>query len=233
MKTLFRFSILLTLLPLSSCGGSGDDSGGDPPIPSPMAAQLIVPANNELCMEGQIISQDQSQVTFQWEPAQYADSYTLLLKNLQSGSESSHATENTEVSLDLERGAAYSWQLISRAAGSTETASSPSWRFYNAGPPVANYAPFPPYGPEPSMGTALDAGSLDLQWESSDLDGDALSHSVYLGTEDPPTTLLGETQGQQLSATVLANTVYYWRVICTDAAGNATASEVFQFRTNP
>lgn len=230
MKTLYATLILLVLC---SCSGGGDDGGGDPVVPAPQAAQLIFPANNELCMEGEVISPTKSRITFQWEPAQNADSYTLKLRQLALGSESTHATEDTELTLELDRGVAYAWQLISRSQGNPQTAESLSWRFYNAGPPQANYAPFPPYGPQPAMGSALDAGALTLQWESADLDGDALTHSVYLGTENPPTVLLGETQEQQLTATVATNTVYYWQVVCQDVAGNASASEVFQFRTNP
>jgi|SRR5690606_13763908 len=230
MKTLYGTLIFLALC---SCGGGGDDTGEDPVVPVPLAAKLTFPADNELCMEGEILSPSKSRVTFQWEPAQYADAYTLHLRHLQSGFESTHTTAGNELALELDRGTAYAWQVTSRAEGSAQTAESPSWRFYNAGPPQANYAPFPPYGPRPAMGSALDAGALTLEWESADLDGDALSHSVYLGTEDPPTTLVGETMEQRLTAPVSANTVYYWRVVCQDPAGNATASEVFQFRTNP
>src|SRR5690606_17119251 len=233
MKTLYRYLVVWAAVPILSCGGSGGDDSPDPVIPAPMAANLLLPANNELCTEGILVSDTHSQVSFQWEPSQYTDSYTLYLKNLQTGTESSNSTTSTGIELTLERGMPYSWYVVSKAEGTAETASSGTWRLYNAGPPNTNYAPFPPYDPHPKMGATVVAGALELKWESLDLDGDALSHTLFLDTVDPPNTPLGETQEQTFTVNVNADTVYYWQVVCSDSAGNATESRIFEFRTNP
>jgi len=233
MKKPFRHLVPLAVLPFLCCSGGGEGELPDPVGPAPTAATLVFPENNALCTEGAVVSQTHSQVLFQWEASPHTDAYTLVLKNLGTGSEHTRSTAQTELLMELERGTAYSWWVVSKADGSPLTADSPIFRFYNAGPPLSNYAPFPPYGPSPPMGSTVDAGALALQWESADLDGDVLTHRVYLDTVNPPMALLGETGNRQLLANVPAGTVHYWRVVCRDAAGLATASGVFQFRTRP
>src|SRR5690606_29468611 len=167
LKTLYRYLAVLAVVPILSCGGSGGDdspapvdSSPDPVSPSPMWASLHLPANNELCTQGILVSDTHSLINFQWEPSQHTASYTLYLKNLQTGTESSNSTTATEIELTLERGMPYSWYVVSKAEGSTETASSGTWRLYNAGPPNTNYAPFPPHDPQPKMGATVAPGQL-------------------------------------------------------------------------
>ncbi len=223
---------VLAVVPILSCGGSGGDDSPDPVVPAPMVASLLLPANNELCTEGILVSDTHSLINFQWEPSQHTDSYTLYLKNLQTGTESSNSTTATEIELTLERGMPYSWYVVSKTEGSTETASSGTWRLYNAGPPNTNYAPFPPHDPQPKMGATVAPGQLELNWESLDLDGDTLSHTLYLDTVNPPSTNLGGTQEQSFTVQVDSDTVYYWQVVCKDSAGNVSESGIFEFRTN-
>lgn len=234
MKTLNKYLYLLAVLPFLSCGGSGgDDPKPEPEVPAPSATALVYPANNEECTEGTILSDEESQVTFEWGASENTDNYTLKLKDLELGSESSLNTSNTELQVTLKRGNAYSWSVVSKANGTSETAESDTWRFYNAGPATENYAPFPAYDPYPAMGVAINGGELTLQWESSDLDGDELNYTVYLDTSTPPTTLLGETNVNSYTTTVNTNTIYYWRIVSADTAGNSSQSEIFEFRTNP
>ncbi len=235
MKIAYRYLVLFIVLPLFSCGGSGDDPTPEPEpeVLVPSAATLIYPDNNEECTEGTAISDTESRVTFQWSASENTDSYTLQLNNLETGEESLSNTSNTEIQLTLNRGTAYSWYVVSNADKTNETATSSTWRFYNAGAAIENYAPFPAYDPNPGMGVAVDAGSVNLQWESSDLDGDTLSYALYLDTISPPTTLLGELETNSYETTVNANVVYYWRIVSMDNAGNSSESEIFEFRTNP
>jgi outer membrane lipoprotein-sorting protein len=234
MKTLSKYMYLLAVLPFLSCGsGGGDDPEPEPNVPDPSAAALVFPANNEECNEGTILSEEESQLTFEWGASENTDSYTLKLKDLESGSESSTNTTSTELRLTIKRGNAYSWSVVSKANATTATAESDTWRFYNAGPAIENYAPFPAYDPSPAMGVAVNAGALTLGWEATDLDGEELGFAIYLGTATPPTTLLGETDTNSYTTTVNTNTVYYWRIVSTDTSGNSSQSEIFEFRTNP
>ncbi|SDQ55968.1 hypothetical protein [Flagellimonas zhangzhouensis] len=234
MKIASKYIVPLVLLTLFSCGGSGDDPTPEPEpeVPVPLAATLVFPDNNEECTEGVIVSDTESQVTFQWAASENTDDYTLTIQNLETGVETSSSTSNTELQVTLNRGTAYSWIVVSSADGTNETATSETWRFYNAGAAIENYAPFPAYDPYPEMGIEVVSGNISLQWEGSDLDGDSLSYSVYLDTANPPTTLLGGTASTNIDATLEADTIYYWQVISTDSAGNSSTSEIFEFRTS-
>ncbi len=235
MKIVYKYFLFTMVLSLFSCGGSGDDPAPDPDpdVPAPKAATLVFPNNNEECTEGVLVSDTESLVTFEWTAAQNTDTYMLILTNLESGEERSSITTNSELEVTLERGTAYSWYIISRANGTNETALSTTWRFYNAGVSVVNHAPFPPYEPFPQMGLAVNAGNITLKWNSADLDGDALTFTLYLDTISPPTTILGETDSNSFNATLDSNTIYYWQVVAADGAGNNTRSEIFEFRTKP
>lgn len=234
MKTLRIYGYLLFVSAFLSCGGSGgDDPQPQPEVPAPLATTLVYPANNEECTEGTLLSDEESDVTFEWGASENTDSYTLKLKDLETGSVSSLNTSNTELQVTLKRGNAYSWSIVSKANGTVVTAESETWRFYNAGPAEENYAPFPAFDPNPAMGVAINAGEITLQWEGLDLDGDTLSYSVYLDTTSPPTTLLGATNENSYTTTVNTNTIYYWRIVSADTAGNSSQSEIFEFRTNP
>lgn len=233
MKTLYRYLFLILALPFISCGGGSDDPDPEPEVPAPSATTLIYPDNNEECTEGSILSDTESQVTFQWNASTNTDSYTLKLKDLESGTESSSNTTNTTLQVTLKRGNAYSWSVVSKATGTSTTAESDTWRFYNAGAAVQNYAPFPAYDPTPAMGLSVDSGNITLKWFGSDLDGDTLSYAIYLDTVTPPTALLGETNDNSYTTTLNTNTIYYWRVVSSDTSGNSSQSEIFEFRTNP
>ena len=110
MKIVYKYLALFLVLALFSCGGGGDDPAPEPEptVAAPSAATLIYPENNEECTEGVIVSETESQVTFQWESSENTDSYTLLLNNLETGEESSFSTSIPEVSVTLNRGTAYS-----------------------------------------------------------------------------------------------------------------------------
>ena len=236
MKIVYKYLVLFMVLPLFSCGGGGDDPTPpepEPEVPAPSAATLIYPDNNEACTEGVLVSETESQVTFEWTASENTDTYTLVLTNLETGAESSTNTSNIDIQVTLERGTAYSWSIVSSAEGTNETASSEIWRFYNAGATIENYAPFPAYEPYPKMGEAINSGTISLAWEGADLDGDALSYTIYLGTSSPPSSVLGETDANSFETTINADTVYYWQVVTVDSAGNSSTSEIFEFKTNP
>jgi len=222
---------------LLSCGGGsdgngGDDGGGDPnPIPAPSATTLIFPDNNEECTEGDVINPTQSQVLFEWNDSQNTDSYQVNLRNLNTGSTSLTSSTSSSAPIILLRGVPYEWFVVSQANGTTETATSPTWRFYNAGPGISNYAPFPAQAVAPSRGATISAtSSIVLEWNGSDVDNDISSYTVSFGTENPPTVLESGITGTSLETDVQSGNTYFWQVATEDTAGNSTNSEVFVFR---
>ena len=226
-------------LALLSCGGGGDsggddggDGGGNPdPVPAPSAASLVFPDNNSECTEGEIVSPTQSRVEFLWNASQNTDSYQVNLRNLNTGSTS--VTNSTEAAarILLVRGVPYEWSVVSRANGTTETATSPTWRFYNAGPGITNYAPFPAQAIAPTRGATLPATtSVVLEWSGSDVDNDIVGYTLSFGTQNPPPVFEEGLTSTSLETAVQGGNTYYWQVATTDSADNVTNSEVFVFR---
>ncbi|MEM9001796.1 MAG: hypothetical protein AAGB24_16170 [Bacteroidota bacterium] len=215
--------------------GGGDDD--DPVIMAPNAATLVFPEDDTECNEGVVNPNDntKSTVTFEWNAATNADSYTVSLRNLNTNTTINSNSSTNEAAIIIDRGTPYEWFVISRAQGTTETANSPTWRFYNEGPGIENYAPFPAEAVNPQRGQNFAASTtvVFLQWDASDIDGDIVGYEVFLDTNDDPTTSLGTTTENTLAdITVSSGTVYYWKVSTTDSQANTSMSEVFSFRVN-
>jgi hypothetical protein len=222
---------------LIACGGGdngGGNGGGDPnPVPAPSATTLIFPDNNEECTEGEVINPTQSRVVFEWNDSQNTDSYQVSLRNLNTGGTSLTSSNESSASIVLQQGVPYEWFVVSRANGTTETASSPTWRFYNAGPGISNYAPFPAQAIAPTRGATLNpTTSVVLEWSGSDVDNDIESYTVSFGTQNPPPVVESGITGTSLPVDVLSGNTYFWRVTTMDSADNATSSEVFVFRVD-
>jgi len=230
------YSLLIgVLFLLAACGGGGDDPGTEPPpvvvVTPPSAATLIFPENNTECNEGEILNDSQSSVRFQWNASQNTDSYELTLRNLNNNNTARTNANTNEATITLLRGTPYEWFVISRANGTSETATSPTWKFYNQGPGVENYAPFPAEVVRPARGATVGAtGTVLLEWTASDVDNDLSTFDVYFDTVETPVTLVGTTSETSLETAISANTVYYWRIVSRDSQGNTSESEVFEFR---
>lgn len=230
MKTTIRL-LCSSLALLTACGGG--DGGEDPqpqPVAPPQAATLIFPENNTTCFEGEVLSPTQSRVTFRWNDSPQTDSYELRVRNLNTNAESSQNASTNEATLALARGTPYQWFVVSKAAGTNQTATSATWRFYNEGPGIANYAPFPAEAVYPARGAHISgAGSLTLEWEGSDADGDIADYEVFFGTAPEASVSAGTTADTTLEVTVSAGQTYFWKVVTRDTAGNNSESEIFEF----
>lgn len=80
--------------------------------------------------------------------------------------------------------------------------------------------------------TSVAPGATTLSWTVPTTGGTAMSYDVYFGTTANPTTLLGNFATTTATATTVANTTYYWRVVPKNAAGEATGcSSEFSFKT--
>lgn len=230
MKTLTRL-LSSSLALLAACGGG--DGGDDPqpqPVPAPQATTLIFPDNNSTCFEGEVVSPTQSRVTFRWNESEHTDTYELIVRNLSTNTESTQNPSINEATLTLTRGAPYQWYVISRSLGTTQTATSATWRFYNEGPGITNYAPFPAEAVYPARGAFISVpGSLTLEWAGADADGDIAGYEVFFGTSPEADTPSGTTTETTLEVNVSAGQTYYWKVLTRDTAGNSSESEIFEF----
>ncbi|WP_455170023.1 hypothetical protein [Aegicerativicinus sediminis] len=233
MKTLLKHTLFLacSMVVLFNCsGGDGGGSEGDQDNP-PSAATLQFPEQNSECTDGTNITDTKSTISFDWSDAQNATSYQLVLKNLATQSTSTHNANESNLALEIDRGTPYSWYIVSRNSG-TQTAQSSTWKFYNAGDPETSYAPFPADLVSPEMGVGLPntTTTVTLQWSGSDVDNDIEGYEVLFGTSNQPTNSLGNTTSTTKDVTVNTGNDYYWKIITTDAEGNSSTSEIFQFK---
>lgn len=238
------FTIKTNFLPLLACtillscgGGSGSDEPDIPDTPEtvtpPGISTLIFPDNNEECTEGEILNDTQSTVIFQWNASTNTSSYEINLTNLNTNSLARIISNTNSAPITLLRGTPYEWFVISKGTGTTEIAQSASWRFYNAGEGILNYAPFPAVALTPQRGSSLSSsGNLTLEWSGSDVDDDIMEYEIFFDTVSPPATSIGVTVESNITTQVVAATTYYWRVVTKDSSNNTSSSEVFEFKTN-
>ncbi len=236
--------VILAIVGMGCSSSGGDDSppptGGnddDPVIPDPSAATLIFPEDNTECTTGVVNPNNTalSTITFEWNASANTDSYTVTLTNLNTNSSFFTNASTNAVDIAVERGTPFSWFVTSRAQGTSVTANSATFRFYNEGPGIENYAPFPAEAVNPARGANISAaGTVTLEWSGTDIDGDLADFEVFFDADvSDPTTSIGTTVETSLSdVPITSGTTYFWRVVSTDSAGNSSTSEVFQFRVN-
>ncbi|MDF4203985.1 hypothetical protein PXD56_13510 [Maribacter sp. SA7] len=239
MKTLKYITVsLFSSLLLASCGGSSDNETPVEPVAplviDPGAATLVFPEDNTECNEGIINVNDEtkSTVTFEWSASENTDSYEVKVKNLETGSITTATSTTNQKEVSINRGTPYEWYVISKANGTSSTATSETWSFYNQGQGIENYAPFPAIAISPQRGSTISSTNLTitLEWSTSDVDDDIVSYEVLFDTTETPITSLGSTTESNIDVTVGAGTTYYWKVITTDSFDNTSTSELFEFR---
>lgn len=232
MRNYLRYMFLgLVVL---NCSGGGD--GGDPPPPEPQpkkptAASLVFPEQNSECTEGTNITATNSTITFDWNAGNDTDAYELTLKNLLSGETTTHNTTNTEISITLLRSTPYSWFITSKSSAISDTATSATWKFYNAGEGVVSYAPFPAVAVSPTDGESIaTATTVTLEWSGSDVDNDIAHYDVYFGEGETLSLIADDETGTSVSNVAVASgKTYNWYVVTIDNLGNTSNSEQFSF----
>ena len=139
-------------------------------------------------------------------------------------------------SIILESGKQYSWWVNSKSLQTEKIAKSKVWTFYLEGPSTSSHFPFPAIllNPENNSQVSLENGSLNLRWESVDLDDDIVSYDVFLG-EDPDNLVLAaeNLMTNSISAALINDRYYYWKVTTKDKQGNVSHSIIGVFRTSP
>ncbi len=228
--------VVLCIFMLNCSSGGGDDTpdpGPDPgpgTINPPSAATLAFPEQNSECTTGSNLTSTESTIVFNWSDASNATSYQLFVKNLNTQNTENYTSNVSERSVTILRGTPYSWYVVSRNSG-TETAQSPTWKFYNAGEAISSYAPFPAELVAPALSAKLEASTtnISLEWNGEDVDDDIETYDVFFGTANPPTEKVSTTSNTNASVNVSSGNTYYWRIITHDQQNNNSESQVFQF----
>lgn len=228
MKKIYYLFLLIIIT-----GCSKDDPKPKEEIENPRAVTLVFPYENSLCNEGTNITDSVNTVNFEWTADEFSDEYELNVKNLTTGFVHTKQTPDIEFSLVLHRATPYAWYVISKSVSIADTAHSVTWRFYNAGEAIESYAPFPAEIISPQMAETLSAptGVVILDWNGYDIDDDIAGYDVYFGTSSPPGILVSNIAESSLNdVNVTSNTIYFWRVIVKDSAGNSSDSGIYQFK---
>ncbi|NER09640.1 hypothetical protein SAMN06265375_101844 [Muriicola jejuensis] len=208
--------------------------GKDSPKP-PEAALLSFPLQNSECTTGVSLNNNTSQVEFRWQEARYADTYELKVTNVLTGLSITNAPTTALSSfVPVLKGTPYKWRITTRNTETQEIGFSEEWFFYNAGTQTT-YPPFPAQLIEPASGTPVVRdlnNEITLKWTSGDADNDIQSYEVYLDTDPDPQQLVASPSVSitQVKASVAIDTVYYWKVLTLDRAGNISDSGVYSFR---
>lgn len=232
MKKIYYVIITIVSIVLQSCGGGGDGPAPVVVIPTPGAATLVFPVNNEECNTGESLSKTQSRVNFQWVNGADVTSSEVFVKNLLTDTEVKASSISNQMLFTILKDTPYKWWVISKSTETTETSKSPEWKFYNSGDAITTYAPFPAELVAPTNGVTITSSTVTLDWDGSDVDGDITSYDVYFGTVNPPTTLLGNVTAStsKIENVAVSTATYYWKVMTKDEAGNSSISELFEFK---
>ncbi len=96
--------------------------------------------------------------------------------------------------------------------------------------------PYIPTVPGPPDGATMTSIATQLVWTGGDPDsGNTVTYDVYLGTSDPPTTLVCDDVSVEACdpGPLTHSAGYYWYVVATDDTGRSTTGPVWQFVTAP
>lgn len=221
-------SILIFICVLGMFGCKKKDDANPPG-----QAQLIYPEKNSECTTGVDQGENTSLVEFMWQLAENTKTYELRVTNINTGIVQTVSTASTSASLPLIKGQPYSWLVRSRNNETSETISSETWSFYNAGSQTT-FAPFPAEILSPKMSEKVFKdinNDVTLSWSGSDLDDDIAAFEIYFSKVNPPKDLINTLSGETytLKVGIDSGEVYYWSVVTKDAEGNATSSGVYSF----
>jgi hypothetical protein len=215
----------------AACGKS--DGGNSQDTSQPATASLVSPANNTTCLSGVSVDTGKSTITFSWQSAANADSYDLIVKNLNNAQQNTYAVSGLSKDVVLNKAQPYSWYVVSRSTKTTVTSQSAVWKFYVAGNATTSYAPFPATIIAPAQNAIIpssgqDSVTVTFQWNATDVDNDIVSYTIYLD-EKNATTQVKTVTGNTTTITLAPFKSYYWRVITTDAARTTSDSGIYSF----
>jgi hypothetical protein len=139
-------------------------------------------------------------------------------------------TSHEIVGLDL--GTTHYWQIIAADNRGRET-PGPVWRFSTYAPP--NNPPSDPVVVYPASGAVNMPLDVQLQWASTDPDGDQITYDLFVGKTFPLEKIVSDLVGPSYIAAQPYDSLstYYWQVVARDDRGLANEnSPVWSFKTS-
>ena len=205
-----------------------------PSIPEPDPALLTTPENSNTCVPLSTTA-TQGVVNFDWEEAQNTDSYEVFVRNSITQTEQKKSADLTSTTFTLDRGAPYSWWVVSSSDASAVNTRSEVWTFYLEGIQQETFLPFSAQlnNPQDEQEVMLSSGEINLQWTGSDLDNDIAYYQVYIGTGAAQMSLVQDNQiTSSYSALLDVGQTYFWQIVTIDQRGNKSQSAIQSFTTS-
>ena len=196
IKSLIIFLFLIeAALIVNSCSNEGSSNDENlvvqnstpAEVSPPSAANLLYPEKDEICQTGISVSDRQAKVNFQWNASNNTDSYDLKITNLKNDQLTNiNSISETSNEVTLDKGTPYSWQIVSKRSGTSETATSSSWKFYLSGEGLSNYPPYPAELISPTSGKSFapSTNSVELSWEGSHPEGELITYTLFFDNLD-------------------------------------------------
>ena len=230
MKKLFYTTFFFLLL---AC--SAEEQSEETIDLLPGLFNLLYPENGSACLDGSIINDTQSKITFLWNASQNANEYEVEIINLNDNYSQKMLSKDRSLEVVLKHGEPYAWTVTAFVDDASIT--SKEWKFYLAGNGIVNYAPFPPelISPRPSARVNLNSnGQVMLNWTSSDVDGDLETYELYMDQNDGSTLIQTFTEVEntiEIGIDADPDITYLWKVLAIDRNGNSSSSGVYSFVT--
>jgi hypothetical protein len=232
MKNIIKICTAFLVLFALGCNNEEDQDV------TPANAILISPLKNQSCELGIKGVNNTSRLLFQWERAKNAQSYDLIVKNLATGQNYITYTDiyDNFKELILINDVPYSWKIISRNIGTEVVGTSEEWKFFFVGEPRKNYSPFPATILSPKQSAKVNAvsGKVNLSWQGSDPDGNALKYTIFFDAVDglqPAVQSLKNINSTSVQVDVVSGKTYFWRVQTFDGL-SSSISPVYNFKVN-
>lgn len=207
---------------------SGEDTPPEIKNEAPTVPVLSAPTNKQLCIDEEVVfswqkstDKEGDKVTYVLEIAPKSDFLNIL-----------HTFNLKEVqkTMSLKKGILYFWRVKAIDSKGEHSNYSSVYQFYTEGDAVKNHLPFAPTLVAPALNKKVEKEEVTLQWTASDIDKDALTYTVYLGTKNPPTkTVAVAISKTSKKVSLTANTHYFWKVEVKDAKGGITKGQVWMF----
>lgn len=231
MKLILTSFFIIISLVLISCSGSDDGQGAEKPInKAPSAPKLISPQSDQACTF--------SSMTFEWEPSIDPEgtdvTYEIEVSEKQDFAVLYKAieTNNTFVSLELEKGSTYYWRVLSKDEEGNESQYFEIRSFFTEPRLTYNSIPQNPNSEIPSHNSTIVKSQNKLEWTSLDEDGDALVFDVYFGTTNPPQLVQENLEETSFEADLKEATTYFWQIIAKDTRGAKAIGPIWKFNVN-
>lgn len=198
---------------------------------APSAVTLIYPNNNLLCINNII--------NFEWtlatDPENDEVQYNVIIakdRNLSNIVENRTISEN-QVSIILEKGTAYYWQVNALDIDNNLGSTSQTFAFFTYGQDISNYAPFTSVLLTPENNSQVTSGTTNLTWDAADANtGDTLTYEVFFGENDNLTLQDDNVTTKSYEVSVESGKSYSWRVDVKDQNGAKSIGQVWTFSVN-